>query len=108
MINAYLTDTVIRHVAGVLNEYNERGVGSSEEIRGHVVYKTKLVYSNTGEEIQSPIQVLIRLDQEINHTDRIQLDGESFTHPIINIIKRRHFSIEFREIYLEPGTGRTQ
>lgn len=107
MINVYLTDTVTRHTPGVLGEYNIRGVGTSEEIRGHVVYKTRLIYSNTGEEVQSPVQVLIRPDQEMNHVDRIQLDGESFTHPIINIIHRRHLSIEFKEIYLEPGTGRT-
>lgn len=107
MINAYLTDTVIRHIAGVLDEWSERGVGTTEEIKAHVVYKSKLIYTNTGEEIQSPIQVLIKRNQVINHEDRIQLDGESFTHPIINILKRRHLSIEFQEIYLEPGTGRT-
>lgn len=108
MINVYMTDTVTRHTAGVLGEYNIRGLGTSEVIRGHVIYKTKLIYTTTGEEVQSPVQVLIHPDQEMNHTDRIQLDGESFTHPIINIIKRRHFSLEFKEIYLEPGTGRTQ
>jgi hypothetical protein len=108
VINAYLTDTVIRHIAGVLGEWSERGIGTTEEIKAHVVYKSKLIYTNTGEEVQSPIQVLIKRNQVINHRDRIQLDGESFTHPIINILKRRHLSVEFQEIYLEPGTGRTQ
>lgn len=107
MINAYLTDTVIRHIAGILDEWNERGVGTTEEIKAHVVYQTKLTYNSNGEEIQSPIQVLIKRNQVIDHRDRIQLDGESFTHPIINILKRRHLSIEFQEIFLEPGTGRT-
>ena len=107
MINAYLTDTVIRHIAGTLDEWNERSGGSTEEIKAHVVWKTKLIYNTSGEEIQSPIQVLIKREQAMDHIDRIQLDGESFTHPIINILKRRDLSIEFQEIYLEPGTGRT-
>lgn len=103
MINAYLTDTVIRHIAGTPDEWSERAVATTEEIKAHVVYQTKMVYSSNGEEVQSPIQILLKPDQAMDHADRIQLDGESFTHPIVNIFKRRHLSIEFKEIYLEPG-----
>lgn len=106
MINAYLTDTVIRHIARIIDEWNEPGgAATTEEIKAHVVYKTKMIYNENGEEVSSPIQLLIKPDQSIQHKDRIQLDGESFTHPIINIFKRRHLSIEYQEIYLEPGTG---
>lgn len=103
MIGAYQTDIVIRHIAGVLGEWNERGVGATEEIKAHVVHQTKLVYNSSGEEVSSPVQVLLKPNQEMDHRDRIQLDGESFTHPIINIYTRRHLSVEFKEIYLEPG-----
>lgn len=101
MINAYLTDTIRRHIAGTLDEWNEEGEGSTQEIKAHVVYHTKLVYNLSGEEVSSPIQVLLKPTQAIDHQDRLQLDGEDFTHPIINIYRRRHLSMEFKEIYLE-------
>lgn len=101
MINAYQTDIVTRHIAGILDEWNERAVAPTEDIKAHVVYQTKLVYTTNGEEVSSPIQILLKPNQTINHKDRIQLDGESFTHPIINIYHRRHLSVEFREIFLE-------
>lgn len=106
MINVYLTDIVIRHIAPIIDEWNEPGVpATTEEIKAHIVYKTKMIYNTNGEEVSSPVQILIHPNQAMGHKDRIQLDGESFTHPIINIYKRRHLSIEFKEIYLEPGTG---
>ena len=105
MISAYQTDTVIRHIAALIDEWNEPGADTTEEIKAHVVYRTKLVYNSSGEEVSSPIQILLKPDQAVDHKDRIQLDGESFTHPIINIFHRRHMMIEFKEIYLEPGTG---
>jgi len=101
MINAYQTDIVIRHIAGVLDEWNERGANKTEGIRAHVVYQTKLVYNLNGEEVSSPIQLLLKPNQTITHKDRIELEGEGFTHPIINIYNRRHLSVEFREIFLE-------
>ena len=101
MINAYLTDTVIRHIAGTLDEWNEEGPGTTEEIKAHVVYRTKLIYNQNGEEVSSPIQILIKPGQSMDHADRIQLDGESFIHPVIRIAKERHLSIEFKEIFLE-------
>ena len=107
MIGAYQTDTVIRHIAALIDEWNEPGVSTTEEIKAHVVHQTKLIYNTSGEEVSSPTQVLVKPDQAMEHKDRIQLDGESFTHPIINIFQRRHMSIEFKEIFLEPGTGRT-
>jgi len=105
MINAYMTDLITRHIAGVLDEWSERGIWGTEEIDAHVVHQTKLVYNSNGEEVSSPIQILISPDQAMDHRDRIQLDGESFTHPVINIYKRRHLSVEFQEVYLEPGVS---
>lgn len=105
MINAYLTDTVIRHIAGVPDEWSERAAATTEDVKAHVVYQTKLLYNANGEEVSSPIQILVKPDQSIDHADRIQLDGESFTHPIINIYNRRHLSIEFKELFLEGGGG---
>lgn len=101
MINVYLTDDLTVHIAGTLDEWNERAAAITADIRGHVVWQTKLVYNLSGEEVSSPIQILLKPDQAIDHRDRIQLDGESFTHPIINIHLRRHFSIEFKEVFLE-------
>ena len=105
MIEVYLTDTVIRHIAGTIDEWSTRAAATTEEINGFVLHETKLIRSLKGEEVVSHTQVLIIPTQDMNQKDRIQLDGESFTRAIITIRLQRHFSIEFKELYLETTSG---
>lgn len=100
MIDAYLTDTVTRFIAGVLSEWNERTY-ATEEIPAMVNYKSKLVRNMEGEEVVTNVQVMLNIDQEISHKDRIQLEGESFTHGIINFGRPRDFSDVMKEVSLE-------
>ncbi len=100
MIDAYLTDTITRYIAGVLDEWNERSY-TTEEMPAMVFFKTKLTRNMEGEEVVSQITVLFSADQAMSHKDRIKLLGESFTHGIINFGRPRDFSDVMKELYLE-------
>jgi hypothetical protein len=100
MIDVYLTDTITRFIAGVLDEWNERSY-ATEEIPAMVTYKSKLVRNLRGEEVVTNVQIMLKVDQEISHKDRIQLEGESFTHGIINFSRPRDFSDVMKEVSLE-------
>lgn len=100
MIDVYLTDTITRYIAGELGEWNERTY-TTEEIPAMVIYKSKLVRNLRGEEVTTNVQVMIKQSQAMSHKDRIMLDGESFTHGIINLTKPRDFSEVMKEVSLE-------
>lgn len=100
MIDAYLTDDVTRYIDAGLDEWTTRTY-TSEEIKAMVIFKTRLVRNIRGEEVTSNAQLLIKIGQAMSHKDRIMLEGESFTHAIINIGKPRDFSEVLKEVYLE-------
>lgn len=100
MIDVYLTDIITRYIDAGIDEWNERTY-TTEDIKAMVFFKTKLVRNTRGEEVVSSIQVMIKIDQAISHKDRIMLEGESFTHAVINYGRPRDFSEVMKEVYLE-------
>lgn len=106
MINAYLTDLVTVWASSGEDQWGEQASGAFHDFKARVEFRTRLVRDINGETVPSTMTVLLpkkidrALGRELNHKDRIQIEGESLDRAILSIAKPKHFSHPFYEVAL--------
>jgi hypothetical protein len=99
MINAYLTDDVVLHVAGVKDKFGTPGADAEVRLKGRVNIGTVLVKDIKGENVYSSMSVLLA-SRTISHQDFLEYDGKEYA--ILSIKKSRDFgSWGFLEVFLK-------
>lgn len=89
MINAYLVDpiTVVRH--GGFDKYNDPLPTIDEPTIGYVEWGSRVVNNIAGEQELAVARILMKYDPTLNHEDKIEVDGK--TYSIIAIFPAKDF-----------------
>ena len=97
MISAYLVDdiTIIKH--GGTDSWGEPLAPALINVKGKIIYKTKMIRDMAGEEVVSSAMVYL-LDRELTHEDRLKFDD--IEHVILRIDKPKAFSNPHLEVYI--------
>jgi hypothetical protein len=106
MIDPYLTDEITIVKWEGYTSYGEAESGTLIDTKGRVVWKTRLVRDQKGEQLASEVMVYldasldVLLGRALSHEDRIQIGGESFDRAIISIRKPKDFAFWHYEVFL--------
>jgi len=97
MISAYLVDDITILKYGGEDSWGEPLAPASINVKGKIIYKTRLIRNMAGEEVVSSAMVYL-LDRALTHEDRLKFDGVE--HTILRIDKPKAFSNPHLEVYL--------
>jgi len=103
MISAYLVDDITIIKYGGEDSWGEPLAPAEINVKGKIIYKTRLISNMAGEEVVTSIglvssAMVYLLDRELTHEDRIKFDGVE--HVILRIDKPKAFSNPHLEVYL--------
>lgn len=101
MLNAYLTDTV-KFVRPTKDKWMKTIGETVLEVPARKKYKIRRILSNTGEEAQSELTIMVQ-DMDVRLGDLAEVDGQRWA--ILAIKKPKDFSWGFMEVMLGARTG---
>ena len=107
-LNVYCVDPMVIVMWTGNDSWGEPLSGTMVDIKGYIVWGTKLVRNQQGEEVLSSAMIYLPrkieraayLGRELLHEDRIILLSEPFDRAIIDIRKPKDFSHPHYEVYL--------
>lgn len=106
MINAYLTDDLwtVKAPDPPFDEYNKPNPPVVAAVKGFIDWKSRIVRNLEGEEVTSQASVLLKLDPDLGHEDKLRIydptRDENIDHAIIAIHPAKGFFIAGLWVYL--------
>ena len=75
MINSYLTDDLWTVISPVppYDKYNKPNAPTVTAVKGFIEWKSTLVRNLSGEEVTSQASVLLNLDPDLGHPDKLRV-----------------------------------
>ncbi len=111
MINSYLTDDLwtVKAPDPPLNEYNVPNAPIVTAIKGFIQWKTKLVRDISGNEVTSNGNVLLKVDTDLSHEDKLRIydsaRGKNIDHAIIAILPAKGYFTVGIYVFLGGSQG---